>query len=46
MTERKPTIGFWAAMAAVAAFAYLLSFGPAVWLMDRLDDPRIPAEER
>src|ERR1051325_9582654 len=35
MSERKPTIGFWAAVASVAALAYGLSFGPVVWLTDR-----------
>ena len=35
MPERKPTIGFWAAVASVAALVYVLSFGPVVWLTDR-----------
>jgi hypothetical protein len=35
ISERKPTIGFWATMAGLAALAYLLSFGPVVWLTDR-----------
>jgi hypothetical protein len=35
MNEGKPTIGFWAVLAAAAAMAYLLSFGPTVWMLDR-----------
>jgi hypothetical protein len=33
--ERKPTLGFWAGVIAICACAYLLSFGPAIWLVDR-----------
>jgi hypothetical protein len=35
MSERKPTIGFVIMVAAVALLVYLLSFGPAMWLVDR-----------
>ena len=35
MSERKPTIGFVMMVAAVALLVYLLSFGPAMWLVDR-----------
>jgi hypothetical protein len=35
VSERKPTIGFWATVASVAALVYVLSFGPVVWLTDR-----------
>ena len=35
MNERKPTIGFWATIASISVFAYVLSFGPFVWLADR-----------
>jgi hypothetical protein len=35
MSERKPTTGFVAMMVAVGLLAYLLSFGPAMWLVDR-----------
>jgi hypothetical protein len=35
MSERKPTIGLVIMVAAVALLVYLLSFGPAMWLVDR-----------
>jgi hypothetical protein len=35
MSERKPTIGFVVMVAAVALLVYFLSFGPAMWLVDR-----------
>jgi hypothetical protein len=35
MSERKPTIGFWAAVASAAALLYVLSFGPVIWMTDR-----------
>jgi hypothetical protein len=39
MSERKPTIGFWGAVASAAALVYLLSFGPIVWMTDRMIFP-------
>ena len=33
--HRKPAIGFWAAVAGFAILVYVLSFGPAVWMLDR-----------
>jgi hypothetical protein len=33
--EGKPTIRFVAVVSAAAALIYLLSFGPAVWFVDR-----------
>ena len=35
MSERKPILGFVATMVAAALLVYLLSFGPAMWLVDR-----------
>src|SRR5260221_6300084 len=35
MSERKPTIGYVMMVAAAVALVYLLSFGPAMWLVDR-----------
>jgi hypothetical protein len=35
MSDRKSTIGFVMVVAAVALLVYVLSFGPAMWLVDR-----------
>ena len=33
--HRKPAIGFWATVGGFVVVAYVLSFGPAVWMLDR-----------
>ena len=33
--HRKPAIGFWATVGGVVVVTYVLSFGPAIWMLDR-----------
>jgi len=35
VTSRKPSAGFWIAVALVAVLAYPISFGPACWISER-----------
>jgi len=35
MQRRRPAVGFWATVAGFVILAYVLSFGPAVWMLDR-----------
>ena len=33
--SHKPPLAFWATVAGITLLLYVLSFGPAVWLLDR-----------
>ena len=40
MTDRKkPGVAFWVTVAVVVVLAYPASYGPAVWITVRLDNP-------
>ncbi len=38
-SRKKPGVAFWATVVVVVIVLYLLSFGPAFWLLDYCDNP-------